>query len=341
VSLVLVTGGSGFIGGHCILQTLAAGHSVRATLRNPARADEVRSQLERAGASGLHRLSFAAADLERDSGWPEAVAGCDFVLHVASPFPLAAPKHEDDLIRPARDGALRVLKAARTAGVKRVVLSSSFAAVGYGHKEQAAPFDETSWTNLEGEGLTAYVKSKTIAERAAWDFVGKQGGPELAVVNPVGVFGPALGPDTSTSIVIVKRILDGSMPGLPHMTFGVVDVRDVADLHLRAMTDASAKGERFLAVAGDFITLREIAQILKTRLGEAARRASTRELPDWLVRLASLADSSVRQIVPELGKSKNATSEKATRLLGWSPRSREDALVATAESLIKLGLVKR
>ena len=186
MSLVLVTGGSGFIGGHCILQTLAAGHSVRATLRNPARANEVRSQLERAGAAGLDRLSFAAADLERDAGWPEAVAGCDFVLHVASPFPFAAPKHEDDLIRPARDGALRVLKAARAAGVKRVVLTSSFAAVGYGHKEQAAPFDETSWTDLEGDGLTAYVKSKTIAERAAWDFVAKEGGPELAVVNPVG-----------------------------------------------------------------------------------------------------------------------------------------------------------
>ena len=341
MSLVLVTGGSGFIGGHCILQALAAGHSVRATLRNPARADEVRSQIERAGASGLDRLSFAAADLERDAGWPEAVAGCDFVLHVASPFPLAAPKHEDDLIRPARDGALRVLRAARAAGVKRVVLTSSFAAVGYGHKEQAAPFDETSWTDLEGEGLTAYVKSKTIAERAAWDFVGKEGGPELAVVNPVGVFGPVLGPDTSTSIVIVQRILGGSMPGLPHMTFGVVDVRDVADLHLRAMTDPSAKGQRFLAVAGAFLTLKEIAQILKTRLGDAARRASTRELPDWLVRLASLANSSVRQVVPELGKTKNATSEKARRLLGWSPRSREDALVATAESLIKLGLVKR
>ncbi len=340
MSLVLVTGGSGFIGGHCILQALAAGHSVRATLRNPARESEVRGLIDRAGAQGLERLSFAAADLERDAGWPEAAAGCDFVLHVASPFPLAVPKHEDDLIVPARDGALRVLKAARAAGVKRVVLTSSFAAVGYGHKEQAAPFDETSWTNLRGEGLTAYVKSKTIAERAAWDFV-KEGGPELAVVNPVGVFGPILGPDTSTSVVIVQRMLDGSMPGLPHLRFGVVDVRDVADLHLRAMTDPRAKGERFLAVSGDFMSLSDMARILKERLGEAARRARTRELPDWLVRLASFADSSVRQIVPELGKSKNATAEKAKRLLGWSPRSREDALIATAESLIKLGLVRR
>src|SRR5271165_2047862 len=340
MSMVLVTGGSGFIGGHCVLQCLAAGHQVRTTVRNLSREPEVRALLKKAGASGDDRLTFAAADLERDAGWPEAAAGCDFVLHVASPFPLAVPKHEDDLIVPARDGALRVLKAARAAGVKRVVLTSSFAAVGYGHKEQAAPFDETSWTNLRGEGLTAYVKSKTIAERAAWDFV-KEGGPELAVVNPVGVFGPILGPDTSTSVVIVQRMLDGSMPGLPHLRFGVVDVRDVADLHLRAMTDPRAKGERFLAVSGDFMSLSDMARILKERLGEAARRARTRELPDWLVRLASFADSSVRQIVPELGKSKYATAEKAKRLLGWSPRSREDALIATAESLIKLGLVRR
>ncbi len=341
MSLVLITGGSGFIGGHCILQALAAGHSVRATLRSPARAEEVRRQLERAGAAGLDRLSFAAADLERDAGWPEAVAGCDFVLHVASPFPLAVPKHEDDLIRPARDGALRMLKATRAAGVHRVVLTSSFAAVGYGHPEQTAPFDETSWTDVQGEGVTAYAKSKTIAERAAWDFVAEEGAPELAVVNPVGVFGPVLGPDLSTSVAAIQRMLDGKMPGLPHLAFGVVDVRDVADLHLRAMTDPRARGERFLAVSGDFITLREIAQILKARLGDAGRRVATRELPDWLVRIAALADLSVRQIVPELGKRKNATSEKARRVLGWSPRSREDALVATGESLVKLGLVKR
>ncbi len=341
MSLVLVTGGSGFVGGHCILQTLAAGHSVRATLRNPARAEEVRGQLGRAGAEGLDRLSFAAADLDRDAGWPEAVAGCDFVLHVASPFPAGVPKHEDELIRPARDGALRVLKAARAAGARRVVLTSSFAAIGYGHPEQAAPFDETSWTNLDYRGLTAYAKSKTIAERAAWDFVAKEGGLELAVVNPVGVFGPVLGPDTSTSVMIVERILKGSMPGLPHMVFGVVDVRDVADLHLRAMTDPRARGERFLAVAGDFLTLADIGRILKARLGDRAARATTRELPDWLVRLAALADSSIRQVVPELGTRKNATADKAKRLLGWSPRSREDALVATAESLIGLGLVKR
>jgi nucleoside-diphosphate-sugar epimerase len=339
MSLVLVTGGSGFIGGHCILQCLAAGHQVRTTLRNLSREPEVRALLKRAGAGGDDRLSFAAADLERDAGWPEAVAGCDFVLHVASPFPLAAPKHEDELIVPARDGALRVLTAARGAGVRRVVLTSSFAAVGYGRKEQAAPLDETSWTDPNGDGVSAYAKSKTLAERAAWDYIAKQGGLELSVVNPVVVFGPVLGPDTSTSIAIVQRLMDGGIPGLPRVRFGVVDVRDVADLHLRAMTDPRAKGERFLGVAGDFMSMREIALTLKARLGAAARRVPARELPDWLMRLAAFAPT-VRQVLPELGRARNATSDKAKSLLGWAPRSREDALVATAESLLHLGMLK-
>ena len=286
MSLVLVTGGSGFIGGHCILQLLAQGHHVRTTVRSLAREPEVRALLKRAGAEGGDRLTFAAADLERDAGWPEAVAGSDFVLHVASPFPPTVPKHEDELIVPAREGALRVLKAARAAGVKRVVLTSSFAAIGYGHKPQAAPFDERDWTDVSGDDVAPYAKSKTLAERAAWDFVAQEGGPELSVVNPVGVFGPVLGPDTSTSILVVQRLMDGALPGLPQMAFGVVDVRDVADLHLRAMTDPRAKGERFLATAGDFMTFREIALTLKSRLGAAARRVPTRELPNWLVRVA-------------------------------------------------------
>jgi dihydroflavonol-4-reductase len=340
MSLVLVTGGSGFIGGHCIQQTLAAGHSVRATLRNAARGDEVRRQLEHAGSSGLDRLSFAAADLERDAGWPEAVAGCDFVLHVASPFPSVEPKNEEELIKPARDGAIRVLKAAGASGVKRVVMTSSVVAVSYGHAESRT-YDEADWTNIESPDVTPYPKSKTIAERAAWDFVAKQGGPELATVNPSLVMGPALGPDASTSVHILRRLLNGEFPALPRISFGVVDVRDVADLHLRAMIDPRAKGERFIATAGDFISMREIALTLKARLGEAARRVPTRELPDWVVRLVALLDPSLRQVVPELGKRKNVTSDKAKRLLGWSPRSREDAVVATAESLIKLGLVKR
>jgi len=342
MSRVLVTGGSGFIGGHCILQLLAAGHEVRATVRNLKRESEVREQLKKAWVTkGLERLSFAAADLEREAGWGEAASGCEFALHVASPFPLGVPKDENELIVPAREGTLRVLRAARAGGVKRVVLTSSFAAIGYGHPPQAAPFDETAWTDPNGPGVSAYAKSKTLAERAAWDFVEREGGIELAVVNPVGVFGPPLGPDLSTSVAAIQRMLDGAYPALPKLSFGVVDVRDVADLHLRAMTDPRAKGERFLATAGDFMTLHEMAETMKARLGPAASRVPTRELPDWLVRLLALVDPTVRQVAPELGKPKNATGAKARRLLGWSPRSREDAIAAGGESLIQLGLLKK
>ncbi len=339
--LVLVTGGSGFIATHCILQLLAAGHRVRTTVRSLKREPEVRATLKAAGADAGDRLAFFAADLTADAGWAEAVAGCDFVLHVASPFPLAVPKHEDELIVPAREGALRVLRAARDAGVQRVVQTSSFAAIGYGHPAMPRPFDEHDWTQVDGPGLTAYAKSKTLAERAAWDFMAREGGSmELAVVNPVGVFGPVLGADFSTSIEIVKRMMDGALPALPRITFGVVDVRDIADLHLKAMTSPDAAGERFLAVAGDFLSLRDIALVLKRRLGDKARRVPTRELPDWLLRIVALVDKSVGQIVPELGKPKNAVNDKARRMLGWSPRSAEEALVATAESLARLGLLK-
>ena len=342
MSRVLVTGGSGFIGGHCILQLLAAGHEVRTTVRNLSREAEVRAALKQGGAKDPGKsLSFVAADLEADAGWPEAVAGCDYVLHVASPFPATLPRNEDELIIPAREGALRVLKAARDAKVKRVVLTSSFAAIGYGHDDRTVPFDETVWTAVKGKGVSAYAKSKTIAERAAWDFVEHNGGGlELAVVNPVGVFGPLLGPDYSTSIILIKRLLDGDVPGCPRIYFGAVDVRDVADLHLRAMTDPAAKGQRFLAVAGPFMSMVEMSETLKARLGDAAKRAPTRELPDILLQIMALWDGEVRQLVPELGKHKDARSEKAERMLGWSPRSAADSIVATAESLIAMGLVK-
>lgn len=251
MSTVLVTGGSGFIGSHCILQLLAGGHRVRTTVRNLKREGELRALLKRGGAEPGERLSFYAADLESDTGWREASAGCDYVLHVASPFPATSPKDENELIVPAREGALRVLRAARDAGVKRVVLTSSFAAIGYGRPPQQKPFDETDWTDPNGEGVYPYVKSKTLAERAAWDFIAAEGrGLELSVVNPVAVLGPVLAPDYSTSIMVVQRLMDGAVPGCPQLTLGVVDVRDVADLHIRAMTDPAAKGERFLAVAG-------------------------------------------------------------------------------------------
>ena len=341
MSTVLVTGGSGFIGSHTILQLLAAGHQVRTTVRNLKREGDVRSMLKEGGTEPGDRLSFAIADLESDAGWPEAVAGCEYVLHVASPFPSTVPKHEDELIVPAREGALRVLRASRDARVKRVVLTSSFAAIGYGQKEQDTPFNETNWTDVNGDDVLPYVKSKTLAERAAWDFIAKEdGGLELSVVNPVGVFGPVLGPDYSTSILLVQRLMDGAMPGCPRLYFGVVDVRDVAGLHILAMTHPAANGERFLAVADDFMSILDIAKVLKSRMGTSAKRVPARQLPNWLVRIAAMRDPAVKQILPELGKKKNATNEKAKRVLGWAPRSNDDSIVATAESLVRLGLLK-
>jgi nucleoside-diphosphate-sugar epimerase len=338
MSTILVTGGSGFIGSHSILRLLAAGHRVRTTVRSLNRESDVRAMLKEGDAEAGDRVSFVAADLENDAGWAEAAAGCDYVLHVASPFPPNVPKHEDELIVPAREGALRVLRASRDAGVKRVVLTSSFAAIGYGHKPQKMPFNETNWTDPNGD-LAAYVKSKTLAERAAWDFIAKEGGGlELSVVNPVAVFGPVLGPDFSTSVLLLQRLLNGSVPACPRLYFGVVDVRDVADLHVRAMTHPAAKGERFLAVAGDCMSILDIAKVLRRRMGASARKAPRLQLPDWLVRIAAMRDPSVRQILPELGKIKNATNEKARRLLGWAARSSEESIVATAESLVRLGL---
>ena len=232
-----------------------------------------------------------------------------------------------------------MLRAARDADVERVVLTSSFAAIGYGHETQDTPFDETNWSNLNDVG--AYAKSKTLAERAAWDFMAKEGGSlELSVINPVGVLGPVLGPDYSTSILLVQRLMLGSVPGCPRIYFGLVDVRDVADIHIRAMRNPAAKGERFLAAAGDFMSMVEVAKLLKSRLGPAAKRVPTRELPNWLVRLAALRDPAIRLILPELGKVKNTTNEKAKRILSWAPRSNEEAVLATAESMMRLGLVK-
>jgi nucleoside-diphosphate-sugar epimerase len=340
--MVLVTGGSGFIASHTILQLLNAGHRVRTTIRNLNREPEVRAMLKQGGAQAGDRLTFFVADLQNDSGWAAAVADCDYVLHVASPFPANVPTHEDELIVPAREGALRVLRASRDASVKRVVLTSSFAAIGYGHPPQSAPFNETNWTVATGNDVTAYVKSKTLAERAAWDFIAREGRDlEFSVVNPVAVFGPVLGPDYSTSVLLIQRLMSGTVPGSPRLSFGVVDVRDVADLHIRAMTHAAAKGERFLAVSGDFMLIHDIAKVLKNRMGEAGKKVPTRQLPNWLVRIAALRDPAVKQILPELGKLKNGTSEKAKRLLGWTPRSREEAIIATAESLLDLNLLKK
>jgi len=310
---------------------------VRSLDREPA----VRASLAEAGVDAGDSLRFVAADLTKDEGWAEAAAGATFVLHVASPFPLEIPDHEDDLIIPARDGALRVLRAARDAGVQRVVLTSSFAAVGYGHPRTSRLFTEEDWTDINGPGVTPYVKSKTLAEQAAWRFVEDEGGGlELATINPVGVFGPVLGKDFASSVEIVRRIVDGALPGYPNLSLQAVDVRDVASAHLLAMTNPAAKGQRFLATADGVFTMKELGGVLKSNLGDAGRRVPTRSIPNIGVRIAALFDKPLRQIVPELGDVKEASNAKAREVLGWTPRTKEDAVVATAESLIRLGLVK-
>lgn len=339
---VLVTGGTGFVGVHCILQLLQKGYSVKTTLRSLNRKQEVLDMLNEGGIKTFDKLIFIEADLMKDANWDEAVKGCDYVLHVASPIFLKIPRDENDMIRPAVEGTLRVLKAARDAGVKRVVMTSNFGAVGYSHTDTTQLITEESWTDPNEKGLSAYNKSKVLAERAAWDFMAREGGNlELSVINPVGIFGPSLGPDLSSGFELLRQILDGSMKRVPNMTLGIVDVRDVADLHIRAMTSPTAKGQRFLAIAGDIMTLPEIAQLLQQKLSNTLKTISTKRMPDWVVRLAALFSPTARNVVPQLGRYRSASNEKAKKLLGWHPRSNEDALLATADSLIKFGAIKK
>lgn len=338
--LVLVTGGSGYIAGFCIRQLLEQGWNVRATIRSLKREGEVRAWL--GGAAGdPARLSFAAADLSADAGWADAAKGATYVLHVASPIPADNPKNDDELVIPAREGTLRVLRAARDAGVKRVVVTSSSAAICYGYGNRAAPFTEADWSDVTNRSdIGAYEVSKTLAEKAAWDFIAREGGGmEMATVNPVLVVGPLLGTDFSASLEAVKKLMDGSMPGIPHMAFPVVDTRDIADLHLRAMTDPAAAGQRFIGSSG-FMTMKEMADIIKARLPGKAGAVPSRTLPNWLVRIVSMFDATIRSRLYELGKQRKVSNEKARTLLGWSPRPAADSVVDCASDLLSAGIVK-
>lgn len=337
---VLVTGGSGYVAGYCIAQLLREGWSVRATVRSLGREAEVRATLQKLIDPG-DRLSFVAADLTADAGWHEATAGCQYVLHVASPLPAVNPKNDDELVIPARDGALRVLRAARDAGVQRVVLTASTACIAYGHGSRDTPFTEADWTDENNRADTsAYERSKTIAERAARDWVAREGGNlELVTIHPGAVLGPVLGKDFSPSLEIVKKLLEGALPGLPRFGWPLVDVRDVADLHLRAMTAAGIAGERFLC-AGPFYWMSDVAAVLRDRLPEHAKKVPTMILPNWLLRVAAWFDPVVRGRLFELGKHRPVASDKARDRLGWTPRPNPDSIVDTARSLIAEGIVK-
>lgn len=337
---VLVTGGSGYIAGFCIAQLLEAGWIVRTTVRSLAREASVREALSQITGKAAE-VQFVTADLNGDTGWPEAVHGCDYVLHVASPLPSNNPKDDEELIRPARDGALRVLKAARNGGVKRVVMTASTAALSYGYGSRCEPFTELDWsdaTNLQD--TSAYERSKTIAERAAWDWLMAEGGLlQLTTICPGAVLGPVLGNDFSASIDIVKKQIDGSLLGLPRFGWPLVDVRDIADLHVRAMVSPVAAGQRYIG-AGAFFWMSDIAKVLRERVPEVAKRVPRRTLPNWLVRLSAYFDPVIRGRLFELDKARPVSAEKAKRDLGWAPRTNEEAIVDTARSLIEKGVVR-
>lgn len=337
---VLVTGGTGFIAQHCIIALLNNGYQVRTTVRSADREEEVRRNLQQGGIEPGADLSFVVADLTADDGWDDAVAGCRFVMHGASPTPSGNQTKEADWVIPAIDGNLRVLRAARDAGVERVVLTSAFGAIGVGHPaDYPRPFTENDWSDVSGD-VWPYQKSKTLSERAAWEFIAREGnGMGLSAINPVAVLGPVLGADYSHSTRIIKNMLEGE-PGCPNINSCFVDVRDVADLHLLAMTHPAANGERFLASAGHSLTILDVAQTLRQALGEAASKVSTLPMSDEMVRAAAQKNPVMLGMVKLLGVDMNVSHEKATTLLGWHPRDPQAAITATAESLIALELVK-
>ncbi|KAJ5639362.1 nucleoside-diphosphate-sugar epimerase [Penicillium longicatenatum] len=340
--LVLVTGGTGFIAGYCIIKCLAAGYRVRTTVRSLKREEEVRATLCAGNAVNLEELSFVEADLTKDDGWAEAVRDCRYVLHVASPFPTATPENENELIEPARDGTLRVLRAARDEGVYRIILTSSFGAIHAGptKADTNKVFTEEDWTDIDSPEVSAYEKSKTLAETLAWAFVRcEANGLQLSVINPVMVMGPVLSPNISTSIEVISRLMNGTVPGCPNLEFGVVDVRDVADLHLLAMEHPKAKGERFLCMAPPTMTMKGISLALREGLGEKAKKCPTRAVPNFLMKILGKFDPAIALVVPRLSQSLAGSNEKAKSLLGWKPRSNVEAVVATGESLVRLGLV--
>ena len=323
MSPVLVTGGSGYVGMQLVASLLRGGRPVRATVRSAAREADLRAAVARSDADDSG-LEVVVAELTDDGGWATAVAGCEEIHHVASPIPLAQPDDPDELVVPAREGTLRVLRAARDAGARRVVLTSSFAAVGYTPKP-GGEYSETDWTDPDMPGLPPYPRSKTIAERTAWAFIEREGGnTELVVVNPTFILGPTLSTQLVSSLRLIEMMLDGKMPVVPRQRFGLADVRDVADLHILAMASPEARGKRFLALAdGPTISYLKVAQILRERLGPLAERVPTEEAP---------GDELPPLIIH---------NERARQELGFRPRPVETTIVETAENLRDLGLLER
>ncbi len=333
---VLVTGGTGFLGGWCVVEALRQGHRVRATVRDLARESGLRAAVARQIDAG-ERLEVVSADLTSEEAWPHAVAGCQYVLHVASPFPAKQPKDPDELIVPARDGTLRVLGASLDAGAERIVMTSSVAAVrnargGALHGERELTEDD--WSDPNGPDMNAYSCSKVIAERAAWELVRERDAEQrLVTIQPGAIVGPVLGPDRSYSLQAIARLLGGEMPGLPKLGFAYSDVRDVAALHVAAASAPDAGGQRLIA-AGEFLWFSDVARILRERLGADATKVPTRRVPNFVVRAMAMVDPEVRSIAHELGWELRFSVENARRRVGWEPRPVEETIVDCARSLL-------
>jgi nucleoside-diphosphate-sugar epimerase len=336
---VLLTGVSGFLGGHVALTLLAAGYNVRGSLRDLGKADHVRATLAKAGAD-VTRLEFVKLDLLKDEGWEEAARGCRYLAHTASPFVLKMPADKMELIRPAVEGTERALRAALKSGVERIVLTSSMAAIAYGHERtRTTPFTPADWTNLDGPGGTAYTESKTRAERRAWEIM-KEAGRErdLSTINPSAILGPLLDEDPGTSATLVIRLMNGGAPALPRLAYPIVDVRDVAAAHVAAIESRAAGGRRFLMGEGPLF-FKEIAEILRRHFPERASKIPLREIPDWVARLYAFFDSEMRGVVGELGVVRRPDSSDAVALLERNLIPPEAAIVATGESVLAQHLV--
>ncbi len=339
---VLVTGGTGFVGTHIIFQLLQRGYNVKTTIRSLSSKSKVIDTLKFNGISTFDKLTFVEADLSKDDNWDVAMKGCNYVLSVASPVFFTIPKDENEVIRPAVEGIIRVLKAARNAGVKRVVMTSNFGAVGFSNKNSNITTTEEDWTNPNEKGLSAYEKSKLLAERTAWDFIEKEGGSlEFTTINPVAILGPSLSAHMSGSFGLIEHLLNGSMRAIPNIPLNIVDVRDVADLHIRAMTNPKANGQRFIASADGQISMPEIAALIKNKKSDIAKNISTKTVPNWVIYLAALFNKQAKEAALLLRMSRNVSNTKAKKTLDWKPIStNEEIILASLDSMVKYELIK-
>lgn len=339
---VLVTGGTGFVGAQIILQLLQSGYNVNTTVRSLKGKDNIIQTLKENGVTSIDNLSFFEAELTKDDNWGEAMKGCKYVLSVASPVFFEIPKDENEAMRPAIEGILRILKFSRSAGVKRVVMTSSFGALGFSHTNKNTETTEADWTDPNLKGLSSYEKSKGLSERAAWDFIKKEGGNlEFTTINPVAILGASLNAHTSGSFDILKHLLDGSMKAVPNIALNIVDVRDVADLHIRAMTNPDANGERFIASADGQISMPEIAKLLKNKMPDVATKVSIKTVPNWVIHFAALFNAQAKTGSMFLKVNRNVSNAKAKRMLGWTPiANNEQAILASLESMIKYGIAR-